>query len=56
MHTCYSHKDIGDLQIDTIIMKLCGDKYLIINNNNINEKESYMKFIEEFKSKYNQVG
>lgn len=25
-------------------------------NNIINEKESYMKFIEEFKSKYNQVG
>ncbi|MFQ6847588.1 MAG: CotS family spore coat protein, partial [Clostridium perfringens] len=25
-------------------------------NNIINEKESYIKFIEEFKSKYNQVG
>ncbi|MDU4022615.1 MAG: CotS family spore coat protein, partial [Clostridium perfringens] len=24
-------------------------------NNIINEKESYMKFIEEFKSKYNQA-
>ncbi len=51
MHTCYSHKDIGDLQIDTITMKLMWGQNIFINkiNNIINEKESYMKFIEELK-------
>ena len=57
MHIYNFHKDIGDQLIDTIIMRLTGDKILLHSKleSIINEKDEYLKFLNDFKNEYNTI-